>query len=82
LREIKWLAKEHGIRSITTIKEKPLLSNWFEGSDIGGGKIDYFHLSIEYYGAPSLQELDYVVNYIRTKILVHLLYSWSKFYFQ
>ena len=44
LREIKWLAKEHGIRSITTIKEKPLSSKWFEGSDIGEGKIDYFHL--------------------------------------
>jgi len=35
LREIKWLAKEHGIRSIITIKEKPLSSKWFEGSDIG-----------------------------------------------
>jgi atypical dual specificity phosphatase len=68
LREIKWLAKEHGIRSIITIKEKPLSSEWFKSSGIGEGKIDYFHLSIEDYGAPSLEELDYVVNYISIQI--------------
>jgi atypical dual specificity phosphatase len=68
LREIKWLAKEHGIRSIVTIKEKPLPSEWFKSSGIGEGKIDYFHLSIEDYGAPSLEELDHVVNYISRQI--------------
>jgi atypical dual specificity phosphatase len=68
LREIKWLAKEHGIRSIITIKEKPLSSEWFKSSGIGEGKIDYFHLSIEDYGAPSLEDLDYVVNYISRQI--------------
>jgi hypothetical protein len=36
-----------GIRSMVTIKEKPLPSEWFKSSGIGGGKIDYFHLSIE-----------------------------------
>ena len=68
LREIKWLAKEHGIRSIATIKEKPLSSKWLESCGIGEEKIDYFHLSIEDYGAPSLEELDYVVNYINRQI--------------
>lgn len=30
--------------------------------------IDYFHLSIEDYGAHSLEELDYVVHYISRKM--------------
>jgi atypical dual specificity phosphatase len=68
LREIKWLAGEHGIRSIVTIKEKPLPSEWFKSSNSDGKKIDYFHLSIEDYGAPSLEELDYVVSYISRQI--------------
>jgi atypical dual specificity phosphatase len=69
LREIKWLAKEHGIRSIVTIKEKPLPSEWFnKNSGISGAKIDYFHLSIEDYGAPFLEELDHVVNHISRQI--------------
>ena len=68
LREIKWLIREHGIRSIVTIKEKPLPSEWFKSSGIAGGKIDYFHLSIEDYGAPSLKELDNVVNHISRQL--------------
>src|SRR5919202_5491050 len=55
-------------RTIITIKEKPLSSEWFKSSGIGEGMIDYFHLSIEDYGAPSLEELDYVVNYISRQI--------------
>ena len=68
LLEIKWLAKERRIRSIVTIKEKPLSSEWFKNSGIGEGKIDYFHLNIEDYGAPSLEELDHVVNYISRQL--------------
>ena len=30
--------------------------------------IDYFHLSIDDYGVPSLEELDHVVNYISRQI--------------
>ncbi len=62
-REIKWLYKQHGIRSIVTIKEEPLQSKRFESK-----RIDYLHISTEDYGAPSLEELDYVVNYISTQI--------------
>ena len=43
-------------------------SEWFNSSGIGQGKIDYFHLSIEDYGTPSLEELDYVVSYISRQI--------------
>ena len=71
LREIKWLAREHHIRSIVTIKEKPLPSEWFKSnsSSTGDGiQIDYFHLSIEDYGAPSIEELDYVVDHIIAQI--------------
>jgi atypical dual specificity phosphatase len=45
-----------------------LPSEWFKSSGIGEGVIDYFHLSIEDYGAPSLEELDYVANYISRQI--------------
>ena len=69
LRELRWLVKQQGIRSIVTIKEKPLPSEWFRSSNSKGVvKIDYFHISIEDYGAPSLEELDYVVTYIRRQI--------------
>jgi atypical dual specificity phosphatase len=64
LREIKWLAKEHSIKSLVTIKEKPLPLEWFKHSSIAGGKIDYIHLSIEDYGAPSVEEFDHVVSHI------------------
>jgi atypical dual specificity phosphatase len=54
---------------IVTIKEKPLPSEWFKSSSsTSNGKIDYFHLSIEDYGSPSLKELDYVVSYIIRQI--------------
>lgn len=62
-REIERLNEQHGIKSIVTVKEKPLPSKWFES--VG---IEYFHLSIEDFGAPSLEELDYVVNYISRQI--------------
>jgi atypical dual specificity phosphatase len=72
LREIKWLAKEHHIKSIVTINEKPLPPGWFKNDSsstrAGIEKIDYFHLSIEDYGAPSLEELDHVVSYISKQI--------------
>jgi atypical dual specificity phosphatase len=68
LRELRWLVKQQAIRSIVTIKEKPLPSEWFSGRNSNDVKIDYFHISVEDYGAPSLEELDYVVNYISRQI--------------
>ncbi len=43
-------------------------SEWFKSGRVGEGMIDYFHLSIEDYGAPSLEELDHVVNYISRQL--------------
>ena len=64
LSEVIWLIKQQGIRSILTIKEKPLPSEWFSSSNNNGVvKIDYFHISIKDYGSPSIEELDYAVTY-------------------
>jgi atypical dual specificity phosphatase len=77
--EVKWLVEKQGIRSIVTIKEKPLQQQWFSNkkddnnnsansSHSVNTKIDYLHISTQDYGAPSLEELDYVVNYINQQI--------------
>jgi len=72
-REAKWLINTQGIRTIVTIKEKPLSQEWLSynnGTNTHGSstKIDYLHMSVHDYGAPSLEELDYVVNYISRQI--------------
>lgn len=77
--EVKWLVEKQGIRSIVTIKEKPLQEQWFSnkkddnnnsGSSSGSviTKMDYLHICTQDYGTPSLEELDYVVNYINQQI--------------
>ena len=72
-KEAKWLINTQGIRTIVTIKEKPLSQEWLSdnnGTKTHGSstKIDYLHISVHDYGAPSLEELDYVVNYISRQI--------------
>jgi len=72
-KEAKWLINTQGIRTIVTIKEKPLSQEWLSynnGTNTHGSstKTDYLHISIHDYGAPSLEELDYVVNYISRQI--------------
>jgi atypical dual specificity phosphatase len=44
--------------------------NYNNGTNTHGSstKIDYLHISVHDYGAPSLEELDYVVNYISRQI--------------
>ena len=54
----------HGIKAIVTIREVPLPTQWF--SD--GNSVDYFHLRVEDYGAPSLEEMDNTVDYIQQRI--------------
>jgi atypical dual specificity phosphatase len=54
----------HGIKTIVTVREVPLPSDWF--SDENG--IDYLHIRVEDYGAPSLEELDNTVKYIQSQI--------------
>ncbi|MDQ3872278.1 MAG: dual specificity protein phosphatase 23 [Thermoproteota archaeon] len=56
--EFKWLV-EKGIKSIVTVREVPLPSEWFDGGDIA-----YMHLRVEDYGAPSIEEMDKAVDFI------------------
>jgi atypical dual specificity phosphatase len=46
-----------------TVREVPLPSKWFDGSEI-----DYLHLAVEDYGAPSVEVMDEAVDYIDKKI--------------
>ena len=61
--QLAWL-KKNGIKSVFTIREYPLPSNWFP---IGCG-IDYKHLKVENYGAPPIEELDDAVDYMDKEI--------------
>ena len=60
--EFKWVI-DKGIKSIVTVREVPLPSEWFNGDDI-----DYMHLRVEDFGAPTIEELDEAVNFIDKKI--------------
>jgi atypical dual specificity phosphatase len=60
--EFKWVI-DKGIQSIVTVREIPLPSKWFDGGDI-----DYLHLMVEDYGAPTMEVLDETVDYIDEKI--------------
>ncbi len=56
--------KKNGIKSVFTIIEYPLPPSWFPT----GSGINYKHLKVKNYGAPPVDELDNVVNYIEDKI--------------
>ena len=64
-----WLIK-HGIKTIITVREVPLPSNWFTDSikNIESDNINYLHLSVEDFGAPSIEEIDSTVDYIQRQI--------------
>lgn len=60
--EFEWLL-ERGVRSIVTVREVPLPSKWIDGKDV-----QYLHLDVEDFGAPTLEALDEVVDYIDGQI--------------
>ena len=60
--EFKWVL-DKGIKSIVTVREVPLPSQWIDGADI-----DYLHLMVEDYGVPNMEVLDEAVNYIDKRI--------------
>jgi len=60
--EFRWIV-DRGIKSIVTVREVPLPSPWFDGGDV-----DYLHLMVEDYGAPTIEVLDETVNYIDKNI--------------
>ena len=57
-----WLIR-NGIKAVVTIREVPLPSKW-----LANKAIDYFHLKVEDYGAPSLSGMDTTVNYVKEHI--------------
>lgn len=60
--EFEWVV-EQGIKSIVTVREVSLPSDWFNGSDV-----DYLHLEVEDFGAPTMEELVQVVDFIDQQI--------------
>lgn len=60
--EFEWLV-DQGIKSVVTVREVALPSDWFDGNDI-----DYMHLQVEDFGAPTIEELDQAVNFIDQQI--------------
>jgi len=59
--EFEWL-HQRGIKTIVTVREVPLPSEWIKD------RIDYLHLKVEDFNAPSLEELDAAVDYIDQQI--------------
>ena len=64
-----WLIK-HGIKTIITVREVPLPSSWFTESldNTGRSNINYLHLRVEDFGAPSIEEIVSTVDYIQHQI--------------
>lgn len=60
--EFKWLA-DQGIKSVVTVREVALPSDWFEGGDIA-----YLHLEVEDFGAPDMDQLVRAIDYIDQQI--------------
>ena len=60
--EFEWVV-DQGIKSIVTVREIPLPSEWFNGNDI-----EYLHLSVEDFGAPNMEELVLAVDFIDQQI--------------
>ena len=60
--EFKWVV-DQGIKSIVTVREVALPSGWIESVDI-----DYLHLAVEDFGAPTIEELDQAVGFIDQQI--------------
>jgi atypical dual specificity phosphatase len=73
--QFKWLVN-HGIGTIVTVREISLPSHWFStgdnessrhhGDDIK--KINYLHLRVEDYHAPTVEEIDSTVKFIENEI--------------
>ena len=62
--QLAWAIK-NGIKSVVTIRESPLDPAWFPKES----SIDYKHVKVQDFGAPPVEELEQVVNYINNEIL-------------
>jgi atypical dual specificity phosphatase len=76
-RQFLWLVAQ-GIGSIITVREGPLSTDWFiNNTDITANLIDHVHLNVKDYGAPSLEQLDNTIDFMKKqldrgkRVLVH-----------
>ena len=60
--EFEWIIGQ-GIKSIVTVREVPLPSDWFNGSEI-----EYLHLAVEDFGAPNMEELIQAVDFLDEQV--------------
>jgi atypical dual specificity phosphatase len=60
LPQLMWVAK-NGIKSVITIRERPLPSSWLDNFN---QKLEYMHLKVDDFCAPSLESLETTVRYI------------------
>jgi atypical dual specificity phosphatase len=74
--QFQWLVK-NGIRTLVTVREIPLPLQWISNRDITNvhfedknfEKVNYLHLRVEDYHAPSVQEIDSTVKFIENEIV-------------
>lgn len=59
--EFEWIINK-GIKTIVTVREVPLPSDWLNGV------VDYLHLKVEDYGSPSIEELSNAITFIDEQI--------------
>jgi atypical dual specificity phosphatase len=73
--QFKWLVT-HGIGTIVTVREIPLPQKWFSTVNVEGmgsderkmKNINYLHLRVEDYHAPTVEEIDSTVKFIENQI--------------
>lgn len=66
-RQFLWIVAQ-GIDSIITIREGPLSSDWFININVAANSIDYIHLNVKDYGAPSLEQLSNTIDFMEKQI--------------
>ncbi len=67
-KHLEWLVKS-GIRTVVTIREIPLSNIWLKQINSQNYDVDMFFLKTRDYGAPSLNELFKVVEYMDNQII-------------
>ena len=60
LPQLLWVAK-NGIKSVITVRESPLPTSWLVNTS---QKLEYLHLKVDDFCAPSLESLESTVRYI------------------
>ena len=76
-RQFSWLVAQ-GIGSIITVRDGSLSADWFIiNTNITANLIDHVHLKVKDYGAPSLEQLDNTIDFMKkqldrgNRVLVH-----------